>query len=105
MAHVATALFECSWEIDIDGGAVNHRLRDFASSFAEFARELEEAGGANPQANALLARVLNLPRGAYGTVFTNRPDLPDGYVLFEEHHTPGHTTFECGIAPDGSVSS
>lgn len=62
-----------------------------------------DAPQVNPQANALLHRVkvnkasrVYCPPGA---------GLPDDYVLVIEANPPGNHAFECGIAPDGRVSS
>jgi hypothetical protein len=59
---------------------------------------------ANPQANALLERVKRNAKDAASHVLYEPFGLPKGYVLVREW-SGGQYRFECGIAPDGSVSS
>ncbi len=104
MQHDASTLFALAWDEDITLAALRERIRDHASSISSFAHELQQAGGANPQANALLDRVKR--NGNFSYVYrAPAGGLPDGYLLVIEHAQDGPFGFECGVAPDGSVSS
>lgn len=108
MAHLAGTLYSKAWEENTTVEELREFLRDHATSVSAFARELEEAGGANPQANALLERC----RRNEASTVTMHPEggspgwgLPDGYVYVVEARLRRDHAFECGIAPDGRVSS
>lgn len=108
MAHLASAMYEKAWDENTTLAHLREFLRDEASSISEFARELQDAGGANPQANALLERCR---RNEASTVTMSADGgspgwgLPDGYVYVVEARLRHGHAFECGIAPDGRVSS
>ena len=108
MEHVAQMMCSAAWNEEYPESQLREILRDHASSIAEFAREVREAGGVNPQANALLTRCrIN----EASTVTMHREGgspgwgLPDGYVYVVEARLRHGHAFECGIAPDGRVSS
>ncbi len=98
LTTLSTALYE-RW-VDPYG---SHRatLGDLALAFAECA-QLVTDDAPNAQANALLERV---QRNQGPSVVFRAPagGLPDGYLLVVEHVSLDG--FECGIAPDGRVSS